>query len=71
MLHEINFICKNSSPYIEQMSVYKDALDRIDPVLSFNAWNLASCCGPIPGQKALLNAARTIENCIRLALVRD
>lgn len=29
------------------MTARQDAIDRIDPIQSFNAWNLSSVCGPV------------------------
>ena len=47
MLHEVNLICKRNCEQVEQMSARNDAIDRMDPIQSFNIWNLSSVCGPV------------------------
>ena len=50
MLHEMNNICKQSNVEVEIMSARQDVMDRIDPIESFNAWNLSMVCIPIQEQ---------------------
>lgn len=50
LLHEINNISKQTNVEIELMSARQDVMDRIDPIDSFNAWNLSMVCNPIAAQ---------------------
>ena len=47
LLHEMNNICKQSNMEVEIMSARQDVMDRIDPIESFNAWNLSMVCIPM------------------------
>jgi len=47
LVHEVNNICqfKNEEAYL--MSVRQDVMHMIDPIDSFNAYNLSMMCAPI------------------------
>lgn len=47
LVHELYNICKEKNQELEMASARRDVMDRIDPISSFNAWNLSMICGPI------------------------
>ena len=44
-MHELNMVCKQTNDEVELLSARGDAIQRIDPISSFNAWNIAVACG--------------------------
>ena len=51
IVHELYNICKQVSTEIELMSARQEVMDKIDPIDSFNAWNLSIVCGPTTKQQ--------------------
>ena len=50
IVHEIYNVCRHVSTEIELMSARQEVMDKIDPIDSFNAWNLSIVCGPTTKQ---------------------
>ena len=45
LLHELNTVCRESNHQVELLSARGDAIERINPITSFNAWNLSVIIG--------------------------
>ena len=59
LMHEFHNICHEANVDIELMSARQDVMDKIDPIDSFNAWNLSMVCGPLTAeQEAFQNTDR-------------
>ena len=55
LAHELNNICQQQyNENIDNAATRDDAIERIDPIQSFNAWNLSTICGP---QSKIFNMA--------------
>ena len=50
-MHEFHNICHEANVDIELMSARQDVMDKIDPIDSFNAWNLSMVCGPLTAEQ--------------------
>lgn len=46
LLHELNIVCKHANEEVDVFSARGEVMNRIDPIVSFNAWNLSIACGP-------------------------
>lgn len=46
LMHELNIVCTKSNEEVEMFSARGEVMSKIDPIASFNAWNLSIACGP-------------------------